>query len=208
MVEISTEVWFRSHEVRGVKAVAWSVRWPERNPTFEAKTFPATVSNMLQYDEGHAGAWVEADRSVWQAFYLRWLPGRSFYDRMRVALAKSHNPEICLQASGLVMRRELAPVVVPVQPGFNIAFRRYLFEANGKPLHVFFSGTEDVEVAGVSGFLRMTHRERLQAALAGSRNFGQRNFEVAISGFDDPGRALRLFEEKLPGLVQVGVATK
>jgi hypothetical protein len=93
-----------------------------------------------------------------------------------------------------------------VQPGFSIAFRRFIFDAGGKPLHVFFSGTEDVQVAGTSGFLRMTPRERLQAALAGSRNFGQRNFEVAISGFDDPVQALRVFEEKLPGLVQVGEA--
>jgi exosortase len=204
LVEVGTEVWFRSHEARDGRTVSWSIRWPETNATFALKPLPGTVSEMLKYDEGQSGAWVESDGSAWQAFYLRWLPAKSFYGRMRVALSKSHNPEVCLQAGGLRLRTELAPVVVQARPDFSLVFRRYVFDAEGRTLHVFFSATEDLAGAGTPSFLRMTHLERVRAALAGSRNFGQRNVEVAISGFESPADALRVFEERLPGLLEVG----
>jgi hypothetical protein len=50
--------------------------------------------------------------------------------------------------------------------------------------------------------LRMTHWDRVKAALAGSRNYGQRSLEIAISGIQDPSAAQAALERKLPGLVR------
>jgi exosortase len=206
VVEVSTEVWFRSHEARDSKTVSWSVQWPEANSSFKSRPLSPAVSSILAYDAGTAGVWSDDDGTGWQAFYFRWLPARSFYGRMRVALAKTHSPEICLSASGLALRKQLEPAKLQVQPGLTLAFRRYLFDAGGRPLHVFFAAVEDLDATGGDAFLRMTHLERVQAALAGSRNFGQRNFEVAISGIATPEEALRVFAARLPQLVQVGDA--
>jgi hypothetical protein len=144
---------------------------------------------------------MDADGREWQAFYLRWLPAHNFYGRMRVALAKSHSPEICLQAGGLTLQSELSPALIQARPDLALTFRRYLFRSEGKNLYVFFAVVED-ESGTKPAFMRMTHFDRLRAALSGSRNFGQRNLEIAVSGFNSADEALKKFQMELPGWIQ------
>ena len=47
----------------------------------------------------------------------------------------------------------------------------------------------------------MTHLSRWRAALAGSRNHGQNNFEVALAGVENADDALSLVRSRLPELV-------
>ena len=141
-----------------------------------------------------------SDGVYWQAFFLRWLPADTFYGRAKVAMSKTHNPTICLTAEGMKLETQLDPVSLPVRPGFNLIFDRYVFVANGRDLFVFFSQTEDMQGGGPAS-MRMTHLARLRAALAGSRNYGQINFEVALAGPETPADALRAFRDSLPELV-------
>jgi exosortase len=199
-VEVSTEAWFRSHEARVGRTIAWTARWPVDNPTLRTNMIPDNAQRLLQCDQNNTASWTGDGDVFWQVFYLRWLPADSFYGRAKVAISKTHNPTICLQAAGMKLETHLDPVSLAVRPGFNLVFDRYVFDAGGRELYVFFSQTEDVTGGGPAN-LRMTHLDRLRAALAGSRNYGQINFEAALTGAQTPDDALRVFRDSLPELV-------
>ncbi len=201
-VEVSNEAWFRSHEARGNRMIDWAAQWPVGNPTVRTNIIPENALRELQCDQNSSVSWTGEDGVFWQAFYLRWSPADSFYGRTRVALSKGHNPAICLSGSGMKLEAELDPVLLPVKPGLSLWFDRYVFTVDGHELYVFFSQTEDMTGNGEAS-LRMTPLARLRAALAGSRNYGQHNFEVAIAGPANPADALRLFSARLPELIKI-----
>lgn len=201
-VEVSTEVWFRIHEAREKGVLAWAAHWPADNPTLRTNDIPQTARAMLQCDQSSAANWSDDEGISWQAFFLRWLPADSFYGRAKVALSKSHNPAICLTASGMKMEAQLAPVSLRVRSGFELPFDRYIFDDNGRALYVFFSQTEAMK-SGEQADLRKSHWDRLRAALAGSRSYGQVNFEVALAGPANAETALQLFSTRLPELVAI-----
>jgi exosortase len=201
MVEVSTEAWFRSHEARGGRTMDWTARWPVDNPTLQTNMIPENAQRLLQCDQNTTASWTGEDDVFWQVFYLRWLPANSFYGRAKVAMSKTHNPTICLQAEGMKLETSLDPVSLAVRPGFYLTFDRYVFVAGGRDLYVFFSQMEDMKGGGPAS-LRMTHLARLRAALAGSRNYGQINFEAALAGPETPVAALRIFSARLPELIK------
>lgn len=201
-VEVSTEVWFHSHEARGSRTIDWTARWPVENPTLQTNIIPKNALRELQCDQNSSVSWTEEGGVFWQAFYLRWLPEDSFYGRVKVALSKSHNPAICLPATGLQLQAQLDPVLLTIRPGLSLWFDRYVFTAYGRNLYVFFSQTEDLMGNGEAS-LRMTHLARLRAALAGSRSYSQKNFEVCIAGAETPADALWLFSARLPELIEI-----
>jgi hypothetical protein len=203
MVEVSNEAWFRSHEARGGGTIAWAAQWPVDNPTLRTNVITENAQQLLKCDQNTTASWTGEDDVFWQVFYLRWLPADSFYDRAKVAMSKTHNPTICLQAEGMKLETDLDPVSLEVRPGFNLMFDRYVFVAGGRDLYVFFSQTEDMKGGGPAS-LRMTHLARLRAALAGSRNYGQINFEAALAGPETPAAALRIFSTRLPELIKTG----
>ena len=200
-VELGTELWFRAHENPAGKAVEWKVNFPREAPNFQSVELSAEVHEKLKFDQGQSARWLAEDGSNWQVFDFSWRPARSVYDRVKVSLTKSHNPEICLQAAGMKMRSELEPVSFQAAPGLAIHFRRYLFEADGKIIHVFFSVAESMQAGASPGFLRMTSWDRVQAALAGSRNYGQHTLEIALWGMDNPQAADESFRRQLGRLV-------
>lgn len=205
-VEISTEAWFRIHEKRGMNASAWAVKWPAELSSLRTNAIPARSLEQLRCDFDTSAGWTEPDGTIWQAFYLRWEPAGSFYGRAKVAMSKSHNPAICLSAAGMKLEKQLESVMVPVRPDLNLPFERFVFNDNGRTLYVFFSQTEPMVGQGQAN-LRMTHGDRWRAALAGSRSYGQVNFEVALLGPNSPAAALKSFAETLPRLVSTDTIT-
>jgi exosortase/archaeosortase family protein len=202
VVEVSTEAWFRSHEARGSRTMDWTAQWPMHSPTLHTNIIAENSLRILQCDQNSSASWTGDDGVIWQAFYLRWLPADSFYGRTKTALSKAHNPAICLTGSGMKLEAQLDPVSLPVRPGFSLVFDRYIFAADERELYVFFSQTEDMAVGGQAS-LRSSHLARLRAALAGSRNYGQSNFEVALVGPETPASALRIFSARLPELIEI-----
>ena len=212
-VALSTEAWFRSHEARGnggdrAKGMgSWSAQWPRANPTLRTNLIPPVSLRILHCDEHDSASWSDDMGVYWQAFYLRWLPAESFYGRTQVARSKSHNPAICLTGTGMTLKARLDPVTLSVNPDpvsasvLSLTFERFVFAVGDRNLYVFFSQTEDLTAPGQAN-LRTSHLARLRAALTGSRNYGERNFEVALTGPDSPEAALALFQARLPSLVR------
>jgi len=207
VVESSTEAWFRSHEARGGRTMDWTAKWPVESPTLHTNIIPENSLQILQCDQNSSASWTGDDGVFWQAFDLHWLPADSFYGRAKTALSKAHNPAICLPASGMKLEAQLDPVFLPVHPGFSLVFDRYVFTAADQNLYVFFSQTEDMAVGGQAS-LRSSHLARLRAALAGSRNYGQNNFEVVLVGPETPAAALRIFSARLPELIEIRPASQ
>jgi hypothetical protein len=185
------------HENRG-QTVEWAAHWPAENSDFQSRPISPTVKEIMQYDDAGAASWSDTERRGWFGFYFRWHPAANFYGRMKVALAKGHSPEICLQASGWKLESELEPALAEVRPGFKLPFRRYTFNAGGRTMYVFFAVVEDQVNGAVPGLFRMSSLDRIRAALAGSRNFGERSLEIAVSGFDSPDQAWSAFQSQLP----------
>ena len=202
LVEAGTELWFRAHENPAGLAAQWTANFPSESANFQSVNLSAEVRGKLLFDEGRSARWQAADGSNWQVFDLVWHPARSIYDRVKVSLTKSHNPEVCLQAAGMKMRSELEPVVFESAPGQAIHFRRYIFEAEGKIIHVYFSVAESMQAGSSPGYLRMTSWERVQAAFAGSRNYGQHTLEIAVWGSDDPQAADASFRLEMAKLIR------
>lgn len=200
-IEISTEAWFRAHEKRG-QSVKWSARWPEENPSYQSQPVSADVREIMRFDESAEADWTDANGRDWKGFYFRWFPATTVYGRMKVALAKRHTPDVCLQAHGWRLRSELAARTVPVGQGLNLPFRRFMFEQDGQTLYVFFAVVEDRLDAGAPGVPGFSHWDRIRAAVDGSRNFGERSVEVAATGFNSSDEAWQAFQTALPGWIK------
>ena len=81
---------------------------------------------------------------------------------------------------------------------------QYVFEAEGKLLHVFYGIYEDQGGSGALVNRRLTSASRIRAALSGSRNYGQRFLEVAVHGYERPEDARVALVRELGKVIKVG----
>jgi hypothetical protein len=84
-----------------------------------------------------------------------------------------------------------------------LALQQYLFTAEGKPIHVFYGIYEDPTGSAVLANRRQNTTSRIKAALAGSRNSGQRFLELAVSGYGTPEDAKAAVTRELQKLIKV-----
>jgi len=151
---------------------------------------------MLRPDEAFSAVWEESGLH-WQAVFLRWNPGR-----IAVHLARNHTPDICLPAAG----RKLAAVSelewYPVG-GLALPFRSYTVANETPPLHVFHCLWE--ERLPDQGFAAagLTYGSRLAPVLAGRRNTGQRELQIAVWGIEDAAAAEAAVRQELEKLIVV-----
>ncbi len=203
LVEGGVELWYRSHEQTPASVNSWAVEWPKDRPGFMAKPIAPVTQAILRYDNGSGGAWSEADGSVWQGYYLHWLSGRSVYQRTRIQLAKTHDPESCLTAAGMRLSTELGTVVVETKSGVRLPMKKYHFDHDGRSLYVFFAAVEDLREAASGGYFKKDSHARLDAVLNGSRNYGYRTLELAVWGISDPVEAETAVRAQLEKLIRV-----
>lgn len=184
LIFAGTETWYRLHERQLIERPSWQVTWPSGNETVATLPIPESTRVILRYDDAKTAAWEQPRGVYWWSFFAHWKPQRA-----ALQLVRSHSPEICLPAIGRNFRRAQPDVNVRAGP-MSLDFRSYEFEQNGQPLFVFVCIQEDKRVAsGPADTGEWNLRGRLQAALDGKRNLGQRLLEVAILGLDDFGRA-------------------
>jgi exosortase len=198
LVEVGVESWYRWHEVRLPKSASWSMAWPRSNPTFSESPLTPKTKQLLRYDEAGSGAWRADDGTQWQMIYLRWLPGR-----IAVHLAKSHTPDVCLPAAGRSVQANPALEYLPVH-GLRLPFRTYTMEETGRTSYVFYCLWEDR--AWDQFFQRKDledYGNRLNPALEGRRNVGQRSLEVIISGYADLDQAKAALVQQLQTVIRV-----
>jgi exosortase len=197
VVEAGVQTWYHYRESNLKIGPAWTLNFPQENPTL--KTFPIDEStrNLLRYDEGKEAAWTDPDGSQWQAFYFTWLPGR-----VAGYLAKRHTPEICLPAIGLklVSGPELNMVNIH---GVDLPIRSYVFANDDNVIQVFHCRWE-------AGAVRQDYVQNdsarfnlVRAIWAGRGNQGQQVFEFVISGIIDPQQAKQVLVSQLNKLITV-----
>jgi hypothetical protein len=145
--------------------------------------------------------WRESDGTAWQTFYFRWGPAATLLDRVRVQLAKSHRPEICLPAAGLALRADRGTKAFSVA-GLTLPFRAYEFMDRGSSVHVYFCAWEDGK-QGLTANMRENAATRLAAARAGSRSLSQRVLEIAVWGCRDSEEADAALRRELKELIQL-----
>jgi exosortase len=197
--EAATRAWYGYHESKLPPPLRWALEWPRATADFKASEFDERTVKLLKFTAGERGAWTDPAGIRWQAFFLRWDPGR-----VSKFLAGSHYPAVCFPAAGLELVESRG--ILPVQVGaLTIPFRTYIFERAGVRFFVFHGLVE--ERPSVSGekldYRQVAADERLASVLAGNRNLGQRVLGLTLAGgvydFDEAVAALR---QTLPQLVR------
>ena len=194
--ELFNQGWYLWHERNTVPAPAWTLRWPPPRAGFQDLEIDESARSLLRYNQGLHGKW--NDQFQWQIFFFAWDPGGSAAD-----LARSHHPDICLPAIGLVMKEDLGVDPMEIN-GVALAMNRYIFQdpSNGRFLYVFQVLSDDRVLKG-EAMKRVAYAgtgalERLKAAWAGRRNPGQRSLLVINQGAHNLPEA----EIALQGLLQ------
>ena len=192
LVEGGTELWYRHHEHNPASAKQWSLNTENTDQDFTKIKIPTAIAGQFRADEGIEGRWRDANGGEWQLYYFRWFPAHSLRKRVTIQLAKTHGPEKCLPAAGMHLKSDMGITRIPIGD-LELAVHQYVFEAAGRTLHVFYGIYEDQGGAGALVNRRLTFANRIQSALSGSRNYGQRFLEVAVYGYDTPEEARAAF---------------
>ncbi|MCI0539090.1 MAG: exosortase/archaeosortase family protein [Verrucomicrobiales bacterium] len=201
-VQVSTEVWYRWHESQLVDNPRWSIHWPVNPGGFRDVPIAETTRAILRCDEAKGVAWDDEKGNHWKLFHIRWKGGKN-----SVQLAKSHTPDICLQASGLKLKTDLGYKELE-GTGIRFPFHQYVFESQGRLLHVFFCLWED-QTSKNSPTLREdgSQTSRLLAVLGGKRHLGQQVLELAVSGPATPEEAISTLQIELDRLIRPPTST-
>jgi hypothetical protein len=120
--------------------------------------------------------------------------------RVIVQRVKMHGPATCLPQLGMTLKSDLGASIVTAGD-LKLAIQHYVFEVEGRSLDVFFGIYEDQTGSAVLANRRLGTSTRVEAALAGSRNYGQRFLEIAVRGYDRPEDAEAALSRELGKLV-------
>ena len=174
----------------------WQAVLPRERAGYKTVELPRVAAEILRFNEGASGAWMNDDGTRWQMIALRWFPGR-----VAVSLARNHTPEICLPAAGRKVSAMSGPHRMTAA-GVTLPFRCFTTEQNGLPLFVFYTLWEEGagEQTAASGFL--TWAARWQAVRERRRNPGQRVLQIALGGARDQAHAEELLQAELPRLIR------
>jgi exosortase/archaeosortase family protein len=199
-VQVTTEIWYRSHETGLIPNTRWSVAWPTNDPDFTKTSIPKNSLAILRCSDSESASWEDDAGNEWSAFVLRWNPGRN-----STQLARGHRPDICFPAAGARLTHDFGWLATHAN-GVQMTFRHQSFQSGPRLLHVFYCLWSDRisphESSDPSG--RNPQMERIQAVLEGKRNLGQEVFEVVLSSPDVDADPVALFEEQLQLLVIKG----
>jgi len=197
VTEGSVEAWYRFHEPKW-QGWSWAVRWPEHREAFKWTRVPSHSQRILRCDELKAATWKEPDGSEWSLYSIRWNPGN-----VAAEPAKVHRPDVCLNAEGATMERDMGTQIVPVGR-MNIPFHTYTFGLSGKTLHIFFCLYEEGSGAGaVTATPQFEGTGMFERAIEGRRNIALQTVEVAISGCPSAKEAHEAFHARVGELIEM-----
>jgi exosortase len=192
-----TEAWYRAHDIKSTGVFYWSANFPTNSPEFAAIEINARTRRLLRHDVEDAAKWKEDDGTDWSGYFFRWNPKSV----ASIISARQHRPDICLPATGLRQVQD-AGLDDFETGGLKLPFRKYVYDSNGHPLHVFFCQWEDGTEQQV-GMWSSAKTDRVRAALIGRRHLGQQSLEFIVSGYASLADAEQALRKRLPGLIQV-----
>ena len=193
----ATEAWYRSHTPKDSGVFHWSVALPEGKADFEKVELAPRTIKLLKYDLAATGKWSVEDGSEWSVSFFRWQP-RSIES---VINSRIHRPEVCLPASGF--RQLSSSELIQVEAnGFELPFRKYTYEMDGRKLYVFFCQWED-GAEDQAGMQASKQADRLQSVLKGRRLVGQQTLEIIVTDCNSLEQAEQQLRKHLPELIQL-----
>ena len=194
---LATEAWYRSHERVDPNAVHWAAQPPKSKASFQEIPLSELIRKKIGHDIGSASSWEEDDGKLWSLYFFRWLP-----DSIQKAfMARQHRPDVCLPAAGWRQVSDEGVVYLDAGP-LQLPFRRYIFEQEGRPFHVFFCQWEDGKEVQ-KGLAQSEQAGRFQSVLNGRRKLGQQTMELILMGYENLAAAEAAVREKLPSLVEI-----
>jgi hypothetical protein len=105
----------------------------------------------------------------------------------------------------MTLKSYLGVINIPISD-MTLALQHYVFSTEGSSIHVFYGIYEDPTGSAELANRRQNAASRIKAALAGSRNYGQRFLEVAVAGCERPDEARAALTHELPKLIRVASA--
>ncbi len=193
--EISVEAWYRFHEPKW-QGWSWEVEWPRQNDGFHFIQIPPRSLRLLMCDESHAAEWKGPDGSAWALYWIRWNLGNAAAES-----AKVHRPDVCLNAEGAVMEKDLGAQLVSLG-SLKIPFHSYTFRAGEKTLYVAFCLWEEIpDRSGIGADPRFEGTDMIERALKGRRHVGQQSLELAVSGYRSEAGAQEEIKARLSQLL-------
>jgi exosortase/archaeosortase family protein len=202
VVEVGTQLWYRSHEQGSATTSNCAVNLNVAAPAVTKVETAPEIRGQFRADQSLEGRWQDSAGNAWQLYYFRWLPAHSLQGRVAAQLAQTHGPEKCLPRAGMKLQAYLGIVTVPLA-GMELAVQQYVFAAEGRTFHVFYGIYEDPTGSAALANRRRKTGDRIKAALAGSRNYGQRYLEVAVGGYERPEDAGAAFAREMQALIQI-----
>lgn len=199
---ISTEGWYAYGDSRYGDGFGWKAAFPTNVPSFQHTELAPRVVQLLRHDSGGAGSWSPEPDREWNMYFFRWNPRPI----EAVMLSRAHRPDVCLPAVGLRQVGDSTPIKIEAA-GFEIPFRAYTYESDGRVIHVFFSQWED-GIRDQSGLLGSNQIDRIQSVLLGRRVVGMQTLEFILRGYPNLEQATQALKVELPGIVQAETTTK
>jgi exosortase len=199
VAEAANEIWYRLHETQSVENAHWTAVWPGGPEKAQSVPLDSTVVAMLRCNEGKSGLWPDDIGNQWQAFFLRWAPGRN-----SAQLASAHTPEICLRGVGYQLTSDLGIQTLSFQD-LQLPFHQYIFGKEHAQLHVFYCRWEDKRSTEPQAPLLRednSHWSRILAVLAGRRHRGQQVLEITLKGPDTSQEAWDALAHELPRIIR------
>ena len=195
--EICVASWYKA-DPNQAKRAEWTTAWPTAEPAYKDSPVPEAAQNMLRYNEGGGASWRSADNHQWMMFSFRWLPGRT-----AALFVRNHRPDVCLPASGMTLRKDEGLQLIPIN-GMNLPFRSYRFEANGRPIHVFYcywDGRSSYDT-NADAEEDWSPRGRLRSAWNGKREVGTQMLQLAVWDYEEDAEARHALVGQLEKIVR------
>lgn len=193
--EAGVELWYHSHERNLPPRQSWAITRPSVKTNVREVKLPEKARQMLRFSNAAGFGWEEGTVR-WQAIFLEWKPGR-----VTAQLARFHNPEVCLSATGKPHETLLDSRVYEVK-GLRLPFRVLRVETGGVPQFLFYCIWEDRAGEQQVVANSIDYQSRVERACRGQRNLGQRALEISLQGVSGFEEAEALFKEQLTRLVQ------
>ena len=198
--EIATQAWYAWRESKKVATKPWEFQWPAANDAvargffdFQERELTTQEREILRFQSAHAYSWRTPAGASWIAFYIQW-PRDPRLNEMDLI----HNPTLCLPSAGIMLDKQLPPVVMEVQ-GTRVRFHAWQFRFKDDLVFAFV-GTRwnyNFEMLDYGGNLQSQREGKIRRAIEGNRENPLQSLEFVGAGFDSFERAKAGLEEQI-----------
>jgi exosortase len=181
---ISTETWFRLHDLPSGGNWGWAIDQRGRAPgVVQVPVAPATL-RMLFHPDGFSEKWIGSAGEQGQVFVFQWPAGRTALQSVQM-----HSPEVCLSSMGMHLEKKLCDFDMGNMTR-GLRLHAWLFSQQGRPVYVYHSIFEqDDGAVGSNTPTDQAPLSRFENLKRGKRNRGQRMVEVAFWNLHDETEA-------------------